>query len=71
MPEHTWSQGMKFNFVPFEGILAVAGYCRELLGNHDFVAFLKRQQFDMVLVDLIYNECGLALAHNMGEKNVG
>ncbi len=43
--------------------LQVRGYCHRLLGDHDLFDMLKEEKFDVALVDLLYNECGLALAH--------
>ena len=32
---------------------------------------MKKEKFDVALVDLVVNECGLALAHHLGVPVVG
>ena len=46
-------------------------FCNDLLGDKKRIEKLRMQKFDVVLVDLIYNECGLALAHELGVPTVG
>ena len=43
----------------------VRTYCDQLLGNDDLIARLRRTPFDVAVVDLIYNECGLAMASHV------
>ena len=43
----------------------VQAYCHQILSNVTLHDELKRENFDVAIVDLIYNECGLALAHEV------
>lgn len=46
-------------------------YCRDLLGDQMMFDQLTAGNFDIAVVDLIYNECGLGLAHKLGLPVVG
>lgn len=70
MPLDTWQNGNKFNFVPVEGYLTVAYFCHALLGDTKLIRRLQNENFDVVLVDLLYNECSLALAHHLGQFTI-
>ena len=43
----------------------VTAYCEVLLSNEALIGKLRNEKFDVALVDLIYNECGLALANHL------
>ncbi len=42
------------------------GFCDRLLGDQQLIDDLRDQEFNVAFVDLLYNECGLALAHHLG-----
>ncbi len=44
----------------------VEHYCDSLLGNRELASRLRAAAPTVALVDLLSNECGLALAHNLG-----
>ena len=46
-------------------------YCDNLLGDEDLYNRLDKSKFDVMLLDLVYNECGLALAHKLRIPVVG
>jgi hypothetical protein len=46
-------------------------HCNQILGDDNLHQKLKEEKYDIVLVDLIYNECSLALAHELGVPVVG
>ena len=45
-------------------------YCRTVLAPAT-TALLAEEQFDVAIVDLMFNECGLALAHHLDLPSVG
>ena len=53
------------NFKPWKILRA---HCKSLADIHDT---LKKNKYDVVIVDLAYNECALALAYNLGVPVVG
>ena len=53
-----WNLGLK----PWA---VVDAYCDTVLGDKALLARLRETKFDVSVVDMIYNECGLALAHNL------
>jgi hypothetical protein len=46
-------------------------HCDRILGDPILFDKLKEEKFDVILVDLIFNECALALAHELGKPAVG
>ena len=66
MPENTWSEGLRPYYIPLDGLFTVAAHCKALLSNRDRINHLRKQQFDVAIVDLLYNECSLSLAHHLG-----
>ena len=66
--ELLWQEGLSlftslsYGFMPWR--LAQA-YCHTLLSNETLKEELKNGQFNVTIVDLIYNECGLALADHV------
>ena len=65
MPAYTWSEGIKPWFMPIEGCFTVAAHCKALLSNRARINWFRKQQFDVAIVDLVYNECSLGLAHHL------
>ena len=53
-----WNLGLK----PWA---VVDAYCDTVLGDKALLARLRETKFDVSIVDMIYNECGLALAHHL------
>jgi len=45
--------------------------CHTLLSNEPLLAQLKAKGYKIGIIDLIYNECGLALLHHLGIPAVG
>ena len=45
-------------------------YCDTIL-HPDNLQRLEREKYDVAIVDLMFNECGLALAHHLGLPSVG
>ena len=71
---YMWEVGLS-PFGPFiEGMhpwQLIAGYCHSLLGDMSLRHKLKLEQFDVALVDLVYNECGMALVESLSVPSVG
>jgi hypothetical protein len=51
--------------------IILGAYCDQMLGNQDLIKRLKSETFDVTIVDLLYNECGLALAHHIRTPAIG
>ena len=49
----------------------VTAYCHALLSNSALRSYLSSHPVDVAIVDLVYNECGLALAHSLNVPSVG
>ena len=49
----------------------IDAHCLSLLGDAALLARLTHANFTVALVDLIANECSLALAHRLGLPVVG
>ena len=49
------------------GPQAMAAYCHVMLGNTTMIEELQSKSIDLAVVDLFFNECGLALANHLGE----
>ncbi|XP_037078819.1 UDP-glucuronosyltransferase 2B10-like [Pollicipes pollicipes] len=47
------------------------GYCQTLLDDQQLFHKLQQKHFDVALIDLMGNGCGLALAHKLGVPVVG
>jgi len=45
--------------------------CELLLGNEPLRKSLRRQHFDLAIIDILYNECGLGLLHSLQIPAVG
>ena len=45
-------------------------YCRAIL-HPDNIDLLAGESFDVTIVDLMFNECGLSLAHHLNIPSVG
>lgn len=62
-----WKMGTDITAIPLEGFIAVKAVCSLLLSNKDLLEDLKTHRYDLAIVDLINNECGLAIAHYLGK----
>ncbi len=63
-----WNEGLALTTVfklPRNPWNVVTSYCHHLLSNETLKEELNRENFDLTIVDLIYNECGLALASHV------
>lgn len=66
--ELLWQEGLALSTIfkmPKNPWSIVQAYCHELLSNQTLKNELIHEQFDLTIVDLIYNECGLALASHV------
>lgn len=49
----------------------IGGYCHQLCQNTQLIQELREANFDLVIMDLVYNECGLALISHLKLPYVG
>ena len=66
--ELLWEEGLSLSTIfklPKNPWSVVQAYCHQILSNVTLHDELKRENFNVTIVDLIYNECGLALAHEV------
>ena len=49
--------------VNFDAFPALGAYCERVLNNPSLHRQLERENFDIALVDIAFNECNLALTH--------
>ncbi|KAB7502228.1 putative UDP-glucuronosyltransferase ugt-48 [Armadillidium nasatum] len=61
-----WERGLNPSSVLDGGIDTVASSCDTLFQQKELIQELKASNFKVAIVDLLYNECGLALAHYLG-----
>ena len=50
--------------------ILITKFC-DILLSEDMISQLQESEYDMAIVDLMYNECGLALAHHLKLPAVG
>lgn len=62
-----WQSGTEGRSLPVEGFLSVAYYCHALLSSDALRDLLQNTTFELAVVDLLYNECSLALAYKHGK----
>ncbi len=68
-----WTDGLALSTLlalPGNPWQMVEHYCDFLLGHRELRATLEDAGPTVALVDLIYNECGLALAHHLGNMAI-
>jgi len=69
-----WGEGSDIIWTTRQMIFAdeilISRACNQIL-NKDMIDQLKENDYDMAIVDLMYNECGLALAHHLNLPAVG
>ncbi|XP_042212020.1 UDP-glucuronosyltransferase 1A9-like [Homarus americanus] len=63
-PRHMWQ-------IPTDVFRLIDAHCLTLLGDVQLIRRLRRANFSLALVDIIGNECSLALAHSLGLPVVG
>ncbi|CAL4125592.1 unnamed protein product [Meganyctiphanes norvegica] len=69
--EQMWSNGLSITSVPVDMFQTISAFCKALFSQEDLIKTLRAQKFDIAIIDLIYNECSLALAHDMGAPYIG
>lgn len=60
-----WEEGLSLSTIwrlPKNPWKVVTSYCHHLLSNQTLKAELLGEKFNLAIVDLLYNECALALA---------
>ena len=60
--EILWNQGHSVRGLPFDMFCLTDCHCDTLYSNRDLLNTISQSNFDLVIVDLIANECSLALA---------
>ena len=50
--------------------ILITKFC-DILHSDDTISQLRDNDYDLAIVDLMYNECGLALAHHLNLPAVG
>ena len=66
--ELLWEEGLSLSTVfklPKNPWNLVSSYCHFILSNETLKKELEVEHFNVAIVDLIYNECGLALASHV------
>ena len=66
--ELLWQEGLSLATIfklPKNPWSVVQEFCHQILSNVTLHNELLNEKFDVTIVDLIYNECGLALAHHV------
>lgn len=72
MPQELmWRKGTSWTALPVDTFLTVGAFCRSLLEREQLREELRREKFDIAIVDILYNECSLALAHDLGLPSIG
>lgn len=69
-----WDSGLRVQSVVEAGVEAfplLGSQCETLLANKPLFNLLKREEFDIAIIDLIFNECGLALLHQLKIPSIG
>jgi hypothetical protein len=46
-------------------------HCDQILGDPKLMRKMKEEKYDVVIVDLIFNGCSMAVAHELGVPAVG
>ncbi|XP_066939205.1 UDP-glucuronosyltransferase 1A10-like [Macrobrachium rosenbergii] len=66
-----WSKGTSWTAIPWNAFFTVGVFCSTLFEQEQLIYHLRRQQFDIAVVDILYNECSLALAHHLNLPSIG
>ncbi len=66
-----WNYGHSVLGLPTDIFCLTDAHCNTLYNSPAMASLLNQTQFDLVIVDLIANECGLALAKTLGVPLVG
>lgn len=66
-----WDTHRVITNIPTDVFGVVHAHCSTLLGDHRLLADLRAANFTVALVDIISNECSLAMAHLLGLPVLG
>ena len=55
----------------YRGYGLLEGQCEALLSNYELIKELQEEQYNVAIVDVVYNECALVLLHHLGIPAVG
>lgn len=72
--ELLWQEGLALSTlfkIPRDPWILVKEFCHVVLANQTLLLELKNEKFDLSIVDLVYNECSLAIAHQLKLPSVG
>jgi hypothetical protein len=72
--EILWNSGLSYKSIVEAGSEAfplMKAQCDTLLSNQEMIEQLRSSEFDIAIIDILYNECGLALLHNLKIPSVG
>ncbi|CAG7786585.1 unnamed protein product [Allacma fusca] len=64
--ELLWKSGHNPHYLPLNAFKMTEALCRALLENEQLLGTLRQEKFDLAIVDVISNECGLAFAYQAG-----
>ncbi|XP_076055067.1 UDP-glucuronosyltransferase 1A9-like [Oratosquilla oratoria] len=65
-----WDRRLSITEIPTDVFLIIEAHCRHLLGDTVLLQRLRLQNFTVAVVDLMANECSLAVAHHLGIPTV-
>lgn len=54
-----------------EAFPLIKKHCDDLLSNKELINQLSEEKYDVAIIDILYNECGLALLHHLKVPSVG
>ena len=63
--ELLWAKGHNPHYLPLDAFKMTEALCRTLFENQELIKVLRAEKFDLAIVDVISNECGLALAYQI------
>ncbi|XP_064102909.1 UDP-glucuronosyltransferase 2A3-like [Macrobrachium nipponense] len=66
-----WNKGTHWTALPVDAFLTIDAFCQTLFEAESLRSYLRQRKFDVAIVDLIYNECSLGLAHDLGLATIG
>ncbi|XP_076047795.1 UDP-glucuronosyltransferase 2B33-like [Oratosquilla oratoria] len=58
-----WKKGLSWLALPTEAFNTMGSYCKTLLSQRSLLDYISRERFNVAIVDLLYNECSLLVAH--------
>ncbi|CAG7838360.1 unnamed protein product [Allacma fusca] len=68
-----WNSGLSAKAIldSYRAFPLMGAHCETLLGNKRLFRELQQEKFDLAIIDILYNECGLALLHQLRIPSVG